>query len=91
MFETGYFPTPLDKAREALGRFREAHQAGLFSSEAAQIFNEALKQLTVSENTSVKKLHDAYERAGRELETRLGIPPKALNGIRSSQLADVLD
>lgn len=73
-YEDAIFPTPLDSAREALGRFREAQHAGLFNANALQIFNEQMKQLNVSKTLSLKKLREAYGRAGQALETSLAIP-----------------
>ena len=74
MFEAPFIGSPIDKAREALGKLRAAQGAGLLRPEALQVFNGAMKRLVVSEQTSMEDLRGAYARAGSDLEARLGIP-----------------
>lgn len=78
LFEPTFGSTPLDKARAALRRLRAAQGAGLLSAEALQVFNGAMRSTAVTENTNIKNLLGAYERAGSELKLSLGIPPETL-------------
>lgn len=78
MFEMPFLGTPIEDAQQALGKLRAAQESRLLSPEALHVFNGAMKGLVVSEQTSLEQLRDAYERAGTELEARLGIPPETL-------------
>ena len=82
-FEEGFIPSPLQKAREALGKLRATQNLGLIRPEALQVFNRVMKRLRVREHTPSQKLLAAYERAGRELEVNLGVP---LDGFMESEL-----
>jgi len=83
-FEMPFLGSPIDKAREALGRLRTTREThGLFRPEALQIFNGAMKGVVVSERTSMDELRAAYERAGRDLEAGMRVP---LHAFRRSAL-----
>lgn len=79
-FEDAVFRSPIGKVQENLCHFRAAQDAGLLQPEALRLFNNAMKRLLVSENTTVDQLRATYSAAGADLQSKLGISLEIFRG-----------
>lgn len=79
-FEDAVFRSPIGKVRENLCHFRAAQDAGLLQPEALRLFNNVMKRLLVSENTSVDQLLATYSAAGADIQSKLGISQEIFRG-----------
>lgn len=68
-----FVPDLLQAAYKTLEKLRATQKLGLFAPGALRIFNRVTKELLVSKQTTMEKLHDVYKRTGRDLETSLGV------------------
>lgn len=73
-FGDDVFRSPIGKVQENICRFRATQDAGLLQPEALHLFNNAMKRLQVSENTTVDQLRATYSAAGADIQSKLGIP-----------------